>query len=68
MAWKHGPAPKDRPIFVRSAACVSVATWSDKWSGWLAHADGFDARDKNGDFIVIDAPDYWCDIPDVSTE
>lgn len=64
--WKANNAPKDRAILVRSAACVSVALWSDEWHGWVAHADGHDARDARGDVVVIDAPDYWCEIPELT--
>jgi hypothetical protein len=66
--WKAGDtAPKDCAVLVRSAACVSVAVWSEEWKGWVAHADGFDARDPHGDIVVICAPDYWCEIPDELT-
>ena len=61
--WKAGTPPRDRPVLVRSGACVSVAVFDDKWAGWVAHADGFDARDQHGEIIVIGAPDYWCEIP-----
>lgn len=66
QGWRAGPpVPKDRPVFLRSAACVSVGVWSDEWQGWVAHADGFSARDHHGDIIVIASPDYWAEIPDV---
>ena len=65
--WQTGTsAPKDRAVLVRSAACVSVALWSDEWAGWVAHADGFDARDHHGEMIVIGSPDYWCEIPELN--
>lgn len=67
QGWRSSQAPKDRPVFLRSAACVSVGVWSDEWQGWVAHADGFNARDQNGDTIVISKPDYWCEIPDVES-
>lgn len=66
-AKEHAPSKRD-PILVRSAACVSVAVWSDKYKGWVAQADGFNAHNHLGDVIVIDKPDYWAHIPVVRPE
>jgi hypothetical protein len=63
MDWQPGEtAPKDgRPLLVRKDACMSLAVWSDFWRGWLCHADGFDARDPNGEHVVIDRIEWWFD-------
>jgi len=63
MQWKPGPtAPRDgRPLLVRQDATLSLAVWSDDWRGWLCHSGGLDARDHNGDHIVIEKIDWWFD-------
>lgn len=69
MLWRNDDPPRDStPILIRSAACVSVATYSDAWNGWVAQADGHDARDANGDVIVIDRPDWWAPIEAIRFE
>ncbi len=67
MGWLDGStAPTDgTPIFLRVNACVSIGVYSEAWCGWVAHADGHDARDARGDLIVINSPHYWMPIPDV---
>ncbi len=68
--WRTGEScPKDgTPVFVRSAACASVAAYSDEWHGWVVHADGFDARDHRGDLVVIDRPEWWMPIPELEVQ
>ena len=66
MRWIFGnTTPKDRPVLIAIDACRCGRIWRDEWKGWVICADGFDARDHHGEIIVVDAPDYWCDIPDV---
>lgn len=40
---------------------MSLAVWSDDWRGWLCRAGGFDARDHNGDYVVLEKIDLWFD-------
>lgn len=69
MRWHTGETtPKDRPVLMAMDACRSVGMWRDEWRGWVVCADGFDARDHHGEVIVVDRPQFWCEIPDVILE
>jgi hypothetical protein len=70
MMWKPGETcPRDStPVFIRVDACVSVAVYSEAWHGWVALADGHDARDARGDLIVIDKPHRWMPVPDLEIQ